>query len=78
MEIKLLRQLFEEGVLLSASVAPAPMSEGKWVMTCNKANGATEHVTRVRDNHVKHYRSLVGAIADAKHIGFQEIKLIIP
>ena len=45
MEIKLLRQLFEEGV---------------------------------RDNHVKHYRSLVGAIADAKHIGFQEIKLIIP
>lgn len=78
MEIKLLRRLFEEGVLLSASVAPAPMSEGRWVMTCSKANGAIEQVTRVRDGQVKHYRSLVGAIADAKYIGFQEVKLRIP
>lgn len=78
MEIKMLRRLFEEGVLLSASVAPAPMSDGHWVMTCNKANGATEQVTRVRDGQVKNYRSLVGAIADAKYIGFQEVKLRIP
>lgn len=77
MEIKLLRRLFDEGVLLSASVAPAPMADGQWVMSCSKANGAVEHVTKVRDGQIKHYKSLVGVIADAKYIGFQEVKLKI-
>ncbi len=78
MDIKVLRRLFEEGVLRSASVAPAPMEEGKWVMTCDRATGAVEHVTRVRDGQVKHYRSLGQVMTDAKYIGFQEVKLRIP
>jgi hypothetical protein len=54
------------------------MEEGKWVMTCDRATGAVEHVTRVRDGQVKHYRSLGQVMTDAKYIGFQEVKLRIP
>lgn len=46
MEIKLLKTLFEEGLLLSAKVLPAPMEHDRWIMVFNKASGSEEQITK--------------------------------
>lgn len=76
MEIKLLRKLFQEGLLITAKVLPAPMQAGKHILVFAKANGGEEHITRARDNETKTYKRLNGAIQDAQDIGFKEVTIV--
>ena len=73
MEIKLLKTLFEEGLLLSAKVLPAPMEHDRWIMVFNKASVSEEQITKARDDEPKIYKRLNGALQDAKEIGFKEV-----
>lgn len=75
MEIRLLRQLFQEGMLLSATIVPAPMESDKWLLVFEKANGGQERISKARSNIDKVYKRINGAIADAEDIGFQEVKI---
>ncbi len=73
MEISLLRHLFQEGTLLSATVVPAPMEPGKWLMVFNKASGGQVRITKARTDIDKVYKRLNGALQDAQDIGFKEV-----
>ncbi|ABO92495.1 plasmid replication protein RepB [Aeromonas salmonicida subsp. salmonicida] len=75
MEIKLLRRLFQEGLLLAARILPAPVEPGKYVLVFDKANGGEEQITKARDNETKVYKRLNGALQDAQDIGFREVTI---
>ncbi len=72
-EIKFLRKLFEEGLLMTAKVVPAPMESDKWILVFIKASGGLEQITKARDRKDKIYKRINGAILDAKTIGFKEV-----
>lgn len=74
-EIKLLRKLFQEGLLLAANVQPAPMESGRYILVFSKANGGEEQITKARGNEVKVYKRLNGALQDAQDIGFKEVSI---
>jgi hypothetical protein len=74
-EIKLLRRLFQEGLLLAAKVLPAPMEPGRYILVFAKANGGEEQITKARDNEAKVYKRLNGALQDAQDIGFKEVTI---
>ncbi len=75
MEIRLLRQLFQEGMLLSATIVPAPMEPDRWLLVFDKPSGGQERITKARSDIDKVYKRINGAIADAEEIGFQEVKI---
>lgn len=75
MEIRLLRQLFQEGMLLSATIVPAPMESDRWLLVFDKSSGGQERISKARSNIDKVYKRINGAIADAEDIGFQEVKI---
>ncbi|WP_293648031.1 plasmid replication protein RepB [Thiolapillus sp.] len=75
MEIRLLRQLFQEGILLSATIVPAPMEPDRWLLVFDKSSGGQERITKARSDIDKVYKRINGAIADAEEIGFQEVKI---
>lgn len=75
MEIRLLRQLFKEGMLLSATIAPAPMQPDSWLMVFDKPSGEQECITKARTSIDKYYKRINGAIADAELIGFQDVRI---
>ncbi len=75
MEIKLLRTLFQEGLLLTAKILPAPMNPGCYNLVFIKPNGGEEHITKARDNKTKIYKRLHGALQDAQDIGFKEVTI---
>lgn len=75
MEIKLLRKLFQEGLLLTANVLPAPMEPGRYILVFAKSNGGEEQITKARDNETKIYKRLNGALQDAQDIGFKEVTI---
>lgn len=76
MEIRLLKKLFEEGLLLAATALPAPMNPGHYLLVFSKSTGGEECVTRTRDHAIKTYKRLSGALIDAQEIGFKEVKVI--
>ena len=71
----MLKQLFGEGMLLSATIMPAPMQQGRWLMVFDKPSGEQEKITKARSDIDKVYKRIYGAIADAEQIGFQEVKV---
>lgn len=75
MEIRVLRQLFQGGMLLSATIVPVSTEPNRWLMLFEKANGGQERITKARSNIDKVYKRINGAITDAKEIGFQEVKI---
>ena len=74
-EIRLLTQLFREGMLLSATIMPAPMQQDRWLMVFDKPSGEQERITKARSDIDKVYKRIHGALADAELIGFQEVKV---
>ena len=72
-EIRLLKTLFDEGLLLNAKVQSAPMEQDRWIMVFDKASGNQEQITKARDDGPKIYKRLHGALQDAKEIGFKEV-----
>lgn len=73
MEIRMLKQMFQEGLLRTATIVPAPMESDRWLLIFEKANGNQERITRVRTEDDKIYRRLHGALEDAKKIGFRSV-----
>ena len=75
MEIRLLKQLFAEGVLLSATIVPAPMESDRWLLVFDKVSGGQERISKARSDTDKIYKRINGAIIDAEDIGFKEVKV---
>ena len=75
LEIRLLKQLFAEGVLLSATIVPAPMESDRWLLVFDKVSGGQERISKARSDTDKIYKRINGAIIDAEDIGFKEVKV---
>lgn len=77
MDLTLSKKLFEEGVLLSASVIPAPYHNEKWLLMLNKVSGGQEVITISRTKNKKIYKRYTAAIKDAHMLGFNEVKIVL-
>ncbi len=75
MEIRVLKQLFHEGLLRSATVVPAPMEHDRWMLVFEKTNGGLEYITKARSDVEKIYKRINGALIDAREIGFQRVSV---
>ncbi len=75
MELKILKKLFQEGLLLTAKALPAPMYSGQYILVFSKSNGGEEQVTRARDGETKIYKRWNGAVLDAQEVGFKEVTI---
>ncbi|WP_184465173.1 plasmid replication protein RepB [Zhongshania antarctica] len=73
MEIRMLRQMFQEGLLRTATIIPAPMERDRWMLVFQKANGNQERITKARTENDKVYKRLNGALSDAQDIGFRSV-----
>jgi len=76
MNLSITRELFDAGILLKARIEPVPMSEG-FSLIFTKADGTDISVTRVKTNDIKIYKREVGAMSDAKKVGFQEVTILL-
>jgi len=74
-EIKVLKELFREGLLRCAKIVPAPMESDRWLLVFEKSNGGYERITKARTDNEKIYKRINGAIADAQEIGFRKVSL---
>lgn len=72
MEIKILKQLFAEGVIISAEIIPVGDNNKGWIMVIQKASGGAVTVFKSSQKIKKVYKSVQGALSDAKEIGFKE------
>ena len=75
MDIKTLRQLYDEGLLLSATAIAVSSDEELWELIFEKGNGGVEKITKARSSEPKIYKRINGAIADAKSIGFSRMQI---
>lgn len=75
MEIKVLKELFREGLLKYAKIVPAPMESDRWLLVFEKVSGGYERITKARSDDQKVYKRINGAIADAQEIGFRKVSL---
>lgn len=73
LEIRILRELYHEGLLKKASVVPAPMEQDRWLLVFERLNGAQENITRARTDQEKVYKRINGALVDAREIGFKSV-----
>ncbi|CAH1388313.1 conserved hypothetical protein [Candidatus Nitrotoga sp. M5] len=69
----MLRQMFQEGLLRTATIVPAPMESERWMLVFEKANGNQERISKARTENDKIYKRLNGALSDAKEIGFRSV-----
>lgn len=74
----MLRQMFESGALTSVTVAPAPMSDGEWILIFKDISGRERRVTKSRTDIEKTYKRLNGAVLEARSIGFKTMTLEYP
>lgn len=74
MDLSAMRKLFQEGALKEAIVAPAPMQSAAWVLTVVKTDGTLDYMTIARTTRHKIYKSLESVHADAKKVGFSEVR----
>lgn len=71
----MLKQLFQEGLLRSATVVPSPVEHDRWLLVFEKANGGQERITKARSDVEKVYKRINGALIDAQEIGFQRVSV---
>ena len=71
----MLKRMFQEGLLRTATIVPAPMEVDRWLLVFEKSNGNQERLTLVRTEDDKVYRRLHGALEDAKKIGFRRVAI---
>ncbi len=74
-EIRVLRELFREGMLLSATIVPVPLEQDRWLLKFEKSSGGVEFITRARTHEEKIYKRVNGALVDARDIGFQRVTI---
>jgi len=73
LEIRILRELYREGVLKKASVVPSPAKQNRWLLVFERLSGDQEKITRARTNQEKVYKRINGALIDAREIGFKSV-----
>lgn len=74
MEYNILKRLFEQGLLATAFVVPAPLSK-HWHLCFTTAAGKTERMTLARQDTLKEYKTVNGALSDALKVGFKEVTI---
>ncbi|HDZ55294.1 hypothetical protein LCGC14_0393390 [marine sediment metagenome] len=74
-DLSAMRKLFEFGALKAAIVAPAPMEDGAWMIMVERADGQRDPMTIARSSRIKGYKSLEAAAADARRVGFGEVRV---
>lgn len=72
-DLSAMRELYQEGALKAATVAPAPMERGAWVLMVVRTDGSQAYMTIARSERQKIYKSLEAVHADAKRVGFSEV-----
>lgn len=77
MDIRVLKQLFENGALQSAIIAPAPMSE-QWMIFVRTTKGVQEPLTTVNARKEKLFKRIPAALEDVRRIGFKEAVVSLP
>ena len=78
MEIKVLRQLYDNGALSAAIVAPAPMEPDKWMIIIKTFAGSHESLTTANSKQDKCFKRLPAALEDVRRIGFKEATVNFP
>lgn len=78
LEIKVLKQLFDNGALNAAIVAPAPMGPDKWVIIIETKHGLHERFTIANSKKEKVYKRLPAALEDVRRIGFRQVTVTFP
>ena len=78
MEIKVLKQLFENGALNAAIVTPAPMEPDKWLIVIETKHGLHEYLTTANSKKEKLFKRLPAALEDVRRIGFQQVTVTFP
>lgn len=73
MDKKMLKRLFVDGFLLSATVEPLPMQESRFRLVLKKHQGGEEELTLARSEKVKMYQTFSAAVRDARDIGFKKV-----
>lgn len=76
-DLSAMRKLYLDGALKSATVAPAPMEQGSWVLVVDRIDGSQAYMTIARSDRQKIYRSLDSVHADAQRVGFSEVKTLV-
>ncbi|WP_341524391.1 plasmid replication protein RepB (plasmid) [Pseudomonas sp. G.S.17] len=82
-DIAAMRKLFKDGVLKEAIVAPEallPNGEASWVLTVVRTDGSREwreYMTLARSDERKIYKSLDSVHADARKVGFMEVRTLV-
>lgn len=74
-DLSAMRKLYQEGALMTAFIAPAPMERGAWVLMVVRNDGSQEYMTVARKDRHKIYKSLESVRADVERVGFNEVKL---
>lgn len=72
-DLSAMRKLYQDGALKAATVAPAPMEQGAWVLMVLRTDGTQAYMTVARSERQKIYKSLESVHADAKRVGFTEV-----
>lgn len=70
-----MRDLYREGSLRGAFIAPAPMEPGGWILLVDRNDGSQDYMAVARTDRYKIYRTLEAAAADVERVGFNEAKL---
>lgn len=74
-DLSAMRKLYQDGALMAAVVAPAPMERGAWVFMVVRRDGSEAYMTVARSDRQKIYKSLDAVRADAERVGFEEVRL---
>jgi hypothetical protein len=72
-DLSAMRKLYQNGALKAATVAPAPMEQGAWILLVDRTDGSQSYMTIARSDRQKIYKSLESVHADAKRVGFSEV-----
>lgn len=74
MDINTLRQLYKADLLLSATAIAVSEGEQLWELEFEKiSRGVREKMTKARSNKTKRYKSINGAVSDARSVGFSKV-----
>ena len=76
MQLDKVQYLFEEGVLVSARVVPAPLLENKYLLEFVRSSGVVERLELARKKKDRIYRSIDAAAKKAREVGFKSVNVM--
>lgn len=79
MRLLFLKELYEGGLLIAATVEPSLDVEGGWLLNVAKQGGEVVSVTlAAKADQVKVYNRVTAAMMDARRIGFRVVSVQLP